>query len=543
MPSRKLVALAAAVALAGAACTAGRKAQLPDPVPPAPSLGRFESLACGLPTRQLVRMWNGYQPRRSGQIQIVPQEPNFMSGGFSHSGPWDYLQNIPMFWYGPGFVPPVGKVSRPVTMADVAPTIAAYLHYDFEAPDGEPMAEALPQTERLRTPRLVVVVVWDGGGRNVLAEYPKAWPTLRRLIRKGVWFDKATDGSSPSATPPIHTTLGTGAFPRHHGLVDLKFAVGGRMVPSHEKGPQYLESPSLADLYDRDAGNEPKVAMVGFRAWHLGMIGQGSFLKGGDRDLAALMEGKNGEWNLPGPNASYFEFPEYVNDVPGLDESVRRMDLEDGKLDGAWLGEEVVGVPDLLVRTPAYTEWQTRILAEMIRRERFGADRVPDLLFTNYKQIDEVGHRWTMNSPQMPEVVRASDRALGELVAILDQEVGRGKWVLALTADHGVLPKPKLTGAIAIKNAELVSDIEASFGGDVVKSIRPSQLWLNQDVLKANGYTLGQVAEYIAEYTRGQGEQDSSKLGAQERKEKLFAAAFPSRVMKGLPCLPRGGTE
>jgi predicted AlkP superfamily pyrophosphatase or phosphodiesterase len=218
------------------------------------------------------------------------------------------------------------------------------------------------------------------------------------------------------------------------------------------------------------------------------------------------------------------------------------MDLEDGKLDGAWLGEEVVGVPDLLIRTPAYAEWQTRILTEMIRRERFGADRIPDLLFTNYKQIDEVGHRWTMNSPQMAEVVQASDEALGELVAVLDREVGRGKWVLALTADHGVLPKPKLTGAIAIRNAELVSDIEASFGGDVVKSIRPSQLWVNQGVLKANGYSLGQVAEYIVEYTRAQGE-DPSKLGAQERKELLFAAAFPSRVMKGLPCLPHGGAD
>jgi hypothetical protein len=542
MPTRRLLALGMAVALAAAACTAERKAAPPDPVPPEPSLGRFESLACDLPTRELLRIWNGYHPRRSGQIQIVPAEPNFMSGGLSHSGPWDYLQEVPIFWYGPGFVPAVGRVARPVTMADVAPTIGAFVGYDFDALDGTAMPEALPQAERARTPRLVVVVVWDGGGRNVLAEYPKAWPTLRRLIRKGVWFEDATVGSSPSATPPIHTTLGTGAFPRHHGLVDLKFAAGQRMVPSFEQGPQYLQAPSLADLYDRAKGNAPKVAMVGFRAWHLGMIGRGSFLTGGDRDLAALMEGKNGEWNLPEPNASYFEFPEYVNDVPGLDESVRRMDLEDGKLDGAWLGEEVVGVPDLLIRTPAYAEWQTRILTEMIRRERFGADRIPDLLFTNYKQIDEVGHKWTMNSPQMAEVVRASDDALGELVAILDREVGREKWVLALTADHGVLPKPKLTGAIAIRNAELVSDIEASFGGDVVKSIRPSQLWVNQGVLKANGYTLGQVAEYIAEYTRGQGE-DPSKLGAQERKEKLFAAAFPSRVMKGLPCLPRGGAE
>ena len=68
-----------------------------------------------------------------------------------------------------------------------------------------------------------------------------------------------------------------------------------------------------------------------------------------------------------------------------------------------------------------------------------GADDVPDILFTNYKQIDLVSHAESMNSPQMESVVRASDEALGDLVRILNREVGRGQWVLALTADHGAI--------------------------------------------------------------------------------------------------------
>ncbi|HEV8681514.1 MAG TPA: alkaline phosphatase family protein [Actinomycetota bacterium] len=529
-----------ALAVVAAACTA-RSSEPPDLVPSAPGLGAFEEMACGLPSQQLLRIWRGSFPGRSGNIQIVPNEPNYMSGGFSHSGPWEYLQRVPMLWYGPGYVPAASKVRRPVTMADVAPTIASYLGYDFKAADGTPMTEALlSEGGRGKPPRLVLVVVWDGGGRNVLSEYPDAWPNLRRLIRRGAWYENATVGSSPSATPPIHTTLGTGAFPRHHGLVDLKFKVGGKIVPSHEDGPKYLEIPSIADRYDRDMENEPKVAMVGFRAWHLGMIGQGSFLEGADRDLAALMEGPTAEWNLPAPNSRYFEFPAYVNDVPGLEQAVRAMDLQDGQLDGAWLGEEVVGVPDLLKRTPAYTEWQTLILEEIIRREQFGSDDVPDLIFTNYKQIDEVGHRWTMNSPQMEEVVKASDQALGDLVAILNRDVGKGRWVIAVTADHGVLPKPKLTGAFAIPNSELVGDIEATFGGNVVKAIRPSQLWIDGRVLARKGYSLEQVAEYVAEYTKGQTVKDPSKLGPEDREERVFSAAFPSTALKGLPCLPRG---
>src|SRR5262249_10939802 len=36
------------------------------------------------------------------------------------------------------------------------------------------------------------------------------------------------------------------------------------------------------------------------------------------------------------------------------------------------------------------------------------------------------------------DVTVRTDRQLGRLLDVLDQQVGKGKWVLALTADHGV---------------------------------------------------------------------------------------------------------
>jgi hypothetical protein len=384
----------------------------------------------------------------------------------------------------------------------------------------------------------VLVVVWDGAGRNVLREYPQAWPVLRRLIRKGVWFEHFTDGSSPSVTPAIHTTLGTGAFPRHHGLVDQRFKVAGELVPSHDRGPRYLRTPTLVDLYDRDNGNRPIIGMVAYTAWHLGMVGQGSYLAGGDRDVAVLLDWPTGRWVLPGQNANYFRFPAYVNDVPGLGQAIVQSDLEDGAKDDAWLGAPIPGDVRVLIQTPAYAAWQTAILEEVIRREGFGADDIPDVLFTNYKMIDEVGHRWTMNSPQMESVVRASDRALGDLVRILDREVGRGQWVLALTADHGVTPKPSLTGAFAISKFELEKDLEQTFDTNFVMGARPTQLWLDTATLDEAGYDLAQVAQYVARYTKGQNVADPSRLSPNERSERVFAAAFPGAVLeRPLPCL------
>ena len=45
-------------------------------------------------------------------------------------GPWDYVEDVPMLWYGPGFVPAGKTVKRPVTLAGIAPTAAKILHFD-----------------------------------------------------------------------------------------------------------------------------------------------------------------------------------------------------------------------------------------------------------------------------------------------------------------------------------------------------------------------------------------------------------------------------
>jgi hypothetical protein len=529
--------LIVAISLAGSGCTRVESgADRPRPHQE-PGRGRFESVACDLPRRELLRIWNGYHPGRSGDIQIVPREPNILGRSLTHSGPWDYLQLAPMLWYGPGHVPAVGVVRRQVTMADVAPTIGSLIGFTFRAPDGRPLPEVTSERDRGAPPKLIVVVVWDGGGRNVLAQHPRAWPNVRRLIGKGVWFEHFTVASSPSVTPATHTTLGTGAYPRRHGVIDLRFRLGGKMTTSFQHGPGDVLVPSLADVYDRKKNNRPEVGVVAFWGWHLGMMGHGSYLEGGDRDLAALLDFKTARWALKGPNAKYYEFPPYANDLPGLHEAIVRADASDGARDRTWLGERVFDDPWTLSMTPAFAEWQTLLIEQIIRRDGFGADGIPDLLFTNYKQIDEVGHRWTMNSPEMKASLRASDREFARIIQILDREVGKGQWVIALTADHGVTPNPALSGAFTIMSDALWQDIDATFGRDVVRSVRPTQVWINRARLKRNGYDLAQVVQFIARYTKGQSVVNPATLAPAERQERVFAAAFPSRLLeRPLPC-------
>lgn len=452
----------------------------------------------------------------------------------SHSGPWSHLQRVPLLLYGPDHVPVAGRVDRAATLADLAPTLGRILDFDFDAPDGTILSEAvLP--DRRPPPKLILTVVWDSAGRNVLAEHPDAWPTLRALIPQGVWFERATVGTSPSTTPAVHATIGTGAFPERHGVVDLRFRFEGEVARIVDERPEYLLAPTLVDRYSAETGQVAEIGLVA-SVGTLGMIGHGASIEGGGRHLVAMHEGS--VWGIDPHQADSFRFPAYANEVGGLDEAVRRVDLEDGALDGAWLGERVLGDPEDLSFSPAFAEHQTRVLEEVIRREGFGRDRVPDLLFTNYKQIDSVGHRWTMNSPQMEAVVRSSDQALGALIDVLDREVGEGEWIMVLTADHGAIPDPALTGATIIDLRELRRDLDEAFGG-AVEQVRPTQIWMDEPALGDQGRTLADVAAFLAEYRRSHNARGPSMLTEEERDERLFAAAFPSRLLDSSPCVPK----
>ena len=135
-----------------------------------------------------------------------------------------------------------------MTLADVSPTYADLLHFDdwpTEERDGVDLSDALVEPEERATPpKLIFTVVWDGGGINVLRQWPDDWPFLKKLMNEGASFTNATVGSSPSITPATHSTLGTGTFPDKHGLTDIKMRIKGKIVdafaganPSHFKVP------------------------------------------------------------------------------------------------------------------------------------------------------------------------------------------------------------------------------------------------------------------------------------------------------------------
>ena len=400
------------------------------------------------------------------------------------------------------------------------------------------MREAL--LSGVRPPRLVVTVVWDGGGRDVLETWPRAWPDLRRLIDGGTWFERAIVGSSPIVAPASHATLGTGVFPRTHGEVDINMRIGPTLTSSGDNGVRLLVEPTFADLYDRSLRNEPLVGTVATGVWHLNMMSHGSMWGGGDRDLAVLKPSRalaSGPWELPTQVQPFFSIPRYVNDVD-LAPYVAELDRADGRIDERWRDHPFTLLDDGF-DTPARIPYQTELIERMIKREGFGADDVPDPLFANYKLIDLVGHAWSVNSPEMRETLEVQDAELARLVKILNRHVGRGQWVLMLTADHGSQFDPALTGAFRISQGQLGEAIDDRFddgdGVGVVEAVHSTQVFLDVDELDDVGADVVDVARFLLAFTQA----DGARFGADavDPDAPVLALAIPPALLEQLPCL------
>jgi len=479
---------------------------------------------CDLPIEYLRRIWRGHDPVHSEDITTVPLEPN-SSGSFdvtSHSGPWDYLQNVPLVFYGPGFIKASGEpVEGRAGTVDVFPTVGELVGVDLPRRDGRPLTEAL-EPDRPGPPKLILTIMWDGVGRNVLERWPDAWPNLARLEREGTSLVDAVVGSSPSITPATHSTLGTGAYPRSHGVTAIEYRTdeGALRDAFAKRHPGDLELTTMADEIDLALNNEPKMGMLAWKGWHLGMLGHGTQTPGGDADELGLI---GTDEHITG-NDDFYSTPSYVRPLPGLDRRLDEADRMDGEVDGKWRGN-----PLSLHANPGWVNYETDALITMLDRGEYGADDVVDLFFTNFKPTDIAGHQFTMDSPEERDALKAQDEALGRVIEFLDREVG--DYVIVLSADHGHTPSPQRSKAWPVYQGRLWEDIDEHFGvqESLIQQTTAVGPFLNAEVLEETGITEEDIARFLNGYTIADNWGEDLPEGYEDRGgENVFEAVFPA---------------
>ena len=548
MNRRVLAVVVVALIVAGAAAYVLRPERgVPDGAPTQDEMAR----SIGAPVMEHI--YRGHVPGRSGEIMLVPKPHRYLIGEWdlttlgtdtpdlstSHPNPWDYLTRVPIIMYQPGAVPAGVDDYSEVDIADLAPTFARVLGMDdFEA-DGEP----LPGLDlgSAGPPKVIFTVVIDGGGWNALQQHPHAWPEIARLRNQGTTYVNATIGSAPSITGALHATFGTGSYPNKHGLPGNQMrGPDGENTDTwrQEADPEYLLLPTVSELWDEANNNDPVVATVSYEGWHLGMIGHGAQREGGDADVAVLWEVDGDEWWI---NEEYYELPDYLEptDLARLERYEAELDVRDGITDETWFGHTLEVLRDSRVRpgTPAFVRFTGDAVIDVMRNEDLGRDSMTDFMWIEMKMPDYAGHAWNVTEDEQEDVIRETDRQIGRFVDELDRTVGRGNYLLAISADHGQQPLPEHYGGWRVNNRELQRDIEDRFG-DVIEKVTPVDMYLDRSAIERTGVDPDDIARYIATYTISEnipdGAPGADRVPQPRLDELLFAGAFTTEYLAEL---------
>jgi len=531
-----LIAVAAGTAVGAAV----RRLTRPDPRP------ALEAMSTDLGSEYLELVTRSYHAERMGDVQLLvtpfsssnyPQESRSLEPNdprSSHAVTWMYGERVPIVVWSPGRIEPQDHTKR-VTLADLAPTTAALIGFDeFRAEDGR-VLPGIPSVTPPVQPRLVVTFVIDGGGWNVLRRWPDAWPNLKRLMREGATYRNAISGSFPAVTAATHATIGTGAFPRTHGITGHNVRRDGGPVkawgePGHID-PSFLLEPTLADRWTEWTEDRAWVGEIGYQVWHVGMLGSGGRPMGEAPVGVFWDEDGGGGWKPHHPTR--YRLP---NAAPGLDRLA--------ELTAGWEPPP----PSLYDPTgkkamccfPPVVRYQGELIEATFDSEQIGRDEVADLLYLNFKAPDYAGHVYNMDDERQAEVLGAVDAEIGRLADLLAERFGGGRSVLIVTADHGQCPDIDSHGGVRIDPIQLEEDINAEFGTSVfglVQMVAPSEVYLDPKALVDAGLSDQDVAAFLADYRYGDNIGPYIRPAAVRRdrlRERSFAAVLPASYIAEL---------
>jgi arylsulfatase A-like enzyme len=135
------------------------------------------------------------------------------------------------------------------------------------------------------------------------------------------------------------------------------------------------------------------------------------------------------KYHTPLPDDNPYEIP--LKD--GLHASLP-IDLDSLRKAGAGL--------DLLMATPWGNTITTDMALAAIDGEGMGTDDITDLLAISYSSTDILGHKTGPRAIELEDLYIRLDQEIARLIDSLDKKVGRGKYTLFLTADHGAVDVP-----------------------------------------------------------------------------------------------------
>lgn len=442
-------------------------------------------------------------------------------------------------------------------------------------------------------PKLIVMVVFDQLRADYLERFRPHFGKdgFRRLTDDGAWFTSCHYPYAVTKTAAGHASLATGTSPDLHGIIAndwydrtndrTAYCVGSdryEQVPPRETkpkkdekdtkkaadgiSPETLKAPTLADALKKATDGKARVVSLSFKDRSAVLLG------GAKPDACYWFDTATG---------SFVTSTYYRDRVHGWVDTFNK-----GKPADAWIGKEWTpldpkldfkklckksplerdddgegdepfrrSIPALtkslyyraLYVTPFGNELLLNLAKEAIAGERLGTHDATDLLCVSFSCNDPIGHLWGPDSPEVLDVTLRSDLIIKELLSYLDEKVGKGKYVVALSADHGVCPLPEISKAEGLKAARMPTSLLGSDADDFLREtfgkkdekarwvVGKAEPWvyLDQQLIKSRGLQSADVESALARWY--------------EKQPGVLMAYTRTQLTKGIPAEDIIGTR
>ena len=395
-------------------------------------------------------------------------------------------------------------------------------------------------------PKLVIGLVIDQMRWDFLYRYNDLYRAdgFKRMLKEGFSCENTMIPYVPTYTAPGHTCIYTGSVPAITGIVgnnwfdrtsraniyctdDTTVTTVGSNTAAGKMSPENLWTTTITDELRLSNNFRSKVIGVALKD-------RGAILPAGHSGNAAYWyDDKAGRWIT----SSYYmrELPAWVKEFNGKNIPATYMSTnwntllpaskyiqssgDDMRYENRIKGETAVVFPHKLASIPVadkyesfkYTPFANTYSFEFakaaIESESLGKNEVTDFLALSISSTDYIGHAFGPNSIEIEDTYLRLDGDIADFLQYLDSKVGKGNYLVFLTADHGVahipgfLTEHHIPGGTFNENdlaKELNQVIEKRFGiRNGVVGIQNYQVYLNNEEIGKQGKDLQAITSAV----------------------------------------------
>ena len=284
-------------------------------------------------------------------------------------------------------------------------------------------AVALCMSGQVERPKLIVGLVVDQMRWDYLYNYQWGEGGFKTLLQDGYLCNNTIIDYVPTVTAIGHSSIYTGTTPAFHGIAGNDFMLNGKQVTSVQddteravggnektrgKSPRNLITTTIADQL---------LLATDFKSRTVGIAlkDRAAILPAGHNPIGAYWYDGNSKAMI---TSTYYmdKLPKWVSDF--------------NKKHRDELASDVYNLPIGTTLTFALAE-------QALINEQLGQGDVTDMLTISVSNTDMCSHSFGTHSPKVDSIYWQLDKELAHFIQVLDQRIGRGNYLLFLSADHG----------------------------------------------------------------------------------------------------------